>query len=61
MVERIFGKLKQFKALDHVRNTMIGHLGIDTKIVCAFLNYTFIPEIYDEPETQNVALRLKKR
>ena len=29
VVERVFGTLKKNKAIDNLRNTVIGHLGID--------------------------------
>ena len=61
ILERIFGKIKQFYALDRMRNTSVGHLAIDTKIVGAMLNFTFRPEVYDAPETVKVARRLRDR
>ena len=61
MVERFFSRVKQHYSLDYVRNTMIGHLGIDLKIFCAMYNYTFVPESYDNPNTDYVAENLKKR
>ncbi|CAF1031356.1 unnamed protein product [Brachionus calyciflorus] len=43
IVERVNGMLKNYKALDNIRNTEIGHIQIDYRIACAMLNFTHKP------------------
>ena len=59
MVERIFSIIKQNYSLDYVRNTVLGHLGIDLRNCCSFFNYTFKPVLYDQPHSIDVARRLR--
>jgi hypothetical protein len=61
MVERVFAILKKNKSLDFVRNSVLGHLGIDLRNACAMHNFTFKPTLYDKGHTQEVARRLKRR
>jgi hypothetical protein len=61
MVERIFSVIKQNYSLDYVRNSTIGHLGIDLKNCCAFYNFTFKPVYYDGQFTEDVAQRLRNK
>ena len=61
MVERMFSVIKQNYSLDYIRNTMIGHIAIDLRNLCAFYNFTFKPTFYDEPYTEDVSVRLKKK
>ena len=61
IVERTYAALKHNASLDFVRNTVLGHLGIDMRIACAIYNFTFEPILYDKPDTQKVARRLKKK
>jgi hypothetical protein len=54
MVEKIFGVLKQnYRSLDYVRNSVIGHLGIDLKNCCAFHNFKHKPLLYDSKNFNN--------
>jgi hypothetical protein len=61
MVERMFAVIKSNKSLDYVRNTVLGHLGIDLRNACAIHNFTFRPTFYDKPNSKEVARRLKQR
>ncbi len=61
MVERVFGMIKNHYALDFIRNTQVGHIGIDLRNVCAFYNFTFKPKLDDKPNTIEVAQRLKRK
>jgi hypothetical protein len=61
MVETVFASVKKNKSLDFVRNTVIGHLGIDLRNACAMHNFTFKPIFYDKGHTEEVAKRLKRR
>ena len=61
VVERVFCNLKKNKAMDNLRNTVLGHLGIDLRKAAAFHNYTLKPLIDDKPDTQAVARRLKEQ
>lgn len=61
MVERMFAVIKICKSLDYVRNSVLGHLGIDLRNACAIHNFTFKPTLYDKPNTKSVARRLKQR
>ena len=61
MVERMYAIIKQNASLDYVRNSVLGHLGIDLRNACALYNFKFQPVYYDTPETKNVARRLKQR
>ncbi|CAF0983415.1 unnamed protein product, partial [Brachionus calyciflorus] len=40
IVEKQIGMLKNFKALDNIRNTQAGHIQIDYRITCAMINFT---------------------
>jgi hypothetical protein len=42
---------KKIKSLDFVRNSVIGHLGIDFRNACAMHNFTFKPILYDKGHT----------
>lgn len=44
-----------------MRNTVLGHNGIDLRIAAAFYNMTFVPLVDDKPNTQSVARRLKEK
>ena len=61
VVERVFAALKKNKAIDKVRNTVLGHLGIDMRIAAAFHNFTFKPLVDDKNDTEAVSRRLKQR
>ena len=61
MVERIFAVIKRNSSLDYVRNSVLGHLGIDIRNACGLYNFTFEPILYDKPDTRNVARRLAQR
>ena len=61
MVERSFAVIKQNASMDYVRNSVLGHLGIDLRNACAIHNFKSDPVFYDKPNTQKVARRLKQR
>jgi hypothetical protein len=42
-VEKSIGYIKNLKALDNVRNTIIGHIAIDYRIACAMHNFKYKP------------------
>ena len=58
VVERVFGALKKNKAIDNMRNTVIGHNALDLRIAAAFYNMTFKQLIDDKPNSSAVARRL---
>ena len=53
--------MKNKKALDHIRNTQVGHIQIDYRICCAMINFNFKPCIPDGIDTAKIANRIKKR
>ena len=61
MVERVFAIIKKNKSLDFVRNSVLGHMGIDLRNACAMHNFTFRPTLYDKNHTEEVARRLRRR
>jgi hypothetical protein len=61
VVERVFATLKKNKAIDRVRNSVLGHLRIDLRIAAAFYNLTFKPLIDDKDHSEAVARRLKQK
>ena len=54
-IERVNGQLKNFSALDYIRNSRLGSLFPDYRIACAMLNFTHKPLLTDKPHTQVVA------
>ena len=61
IVQRVYGALKKNKAIDNMRNTVLGHNGIDLRIAAAFYNMTYKPLIDDKPNTKAVARRLRDK
>ena len=47
--------------MDHVRNTVAGHIQIDYRIACAMINYTHKPCCPDGKNASKVAEKLKER
>ncbi len=53
--------LKNYKALENIRNTQVGHIQIDYRIACAMQNFCHKPCSSDGNKAYSVAKRLKER
>ncbi|CAF0991642.1 unnamed protein product [Brachionus calyciflorus] len=60
IVEKQIGAIKNFKALNNIRNTEAGHIPIDYRIACAMINFSHIP-CNQDGENLNIAKRIKKK
>ena len=60
-VEYVNLLLKNQKALDYVRNSRLGYLNQEYRIMCAMLNFTHKPNLTDKPNTINVAKMIRAR
>ena len=54
------GSLKNFKALDNIRNTQVGHIQIDYRIACAMLNFNHKPCSPDGQHVIKIAKKIKE-
>lgn len=61
IVEKQIGMIKNFKALDNIRNTQAGHIQIDYRIACAMLNFTHISTCPDKQNLYKIASKLKEK
>ena len=61
IVETVNGDLKEHKALDYVRNSRLGYLFVDYRIISAIFNFSFIPIYTDKPKTIEVALKMIRK
>jgi hypothetical protein len=61
IIEKINGTLKNFKALDNIRNTQVGHIQIDYRIACAMINFTHKPCCPDGNNAQEQAKKIKRK
>lgn len=52
IIENINGLLKHYKALDHIKNTQIGHIFLDYKIACSMINFKHKNVINDDKDIQ---------
>ena len=53
--------LKNFKALENIRNSTIGHIHIDYRIACAMINFSLKPDYPHGKNSMYVARRMKSR
>lgn len=53
--------IKNFKALDNIRNTQAGHIQIDYRITCAMINFTHKPTCPDKENAKKIAVKLKEK
>lgn len=53
--------IKNFKALDNIRNTQAGHIKIDYRIACSMINFNHKPTCPDKDETLKIAKKLKEK
>lgn len=53
--------MKNFKALDNIRNTEIGHIQIDYRIACAMINFLHKPCCPDGEKASIIAERMKEK
>ena len=53
--------LKNFRALENIRNSQVGHIQIDYRIACAMINFTHKPCISDGKNSIKIAKRIKKK
>ena len=61
IIEKQFGNLKKFRALDNIRNSEIGHIQIDYRIACAMLNFKHQPCCPDKENVAKISNKLKER
>ncbi|CAF1002651.1 unnamed protein product [Brachionus calyciflorus] len=61
IVEKQIGMIKNFKALDNIRNTQAGHIQIDYRITCAMINFTHKPTCPDKENAKKIAVKLKEK
>jgi hypothetical protein len=61
IIEFINAKLKLHEALDYVRNTRLGYLFVEYRIMCAMINFTHKPNLTDKPNTVEVANLMRSR
>jgi len=60
-VEYVNSQLKAQEALDYVRNSRLGYLNQEYRIMCAMLNFTHKPNLTDKPNTIKVAKMIRAR
>lgn len=60
IIELLNGRLKSFRALENVKNTVVGHISIDYRIACAMLNLTFRPFNTDGLNAVKIAKRIRR-
>ncbi|CAF1024821.1 unnamed protein product [Brachionus calyciflorus] len=60
-IEKQTGMIKNFKALDNIRNTQAGHIQIDYRITCAMINFTHKPTCPDKENAKKIAFKLKEK
>ena len=53
--------MKLHEALDYVRNTRLGYLFVEYRIMCAMINFTHKPNLTDKPHTVEVANLIRSR
>lgn len=61
IIEKQIGQLKNFKALDNIRNNQAGHIQIDYRIACAMLNFTHKPCCPDGKNALQIAKKIRKQ
>ena len=61
MIEKKFGHLKNYKSLDNIRNSQVGHIQIDFRIACAIENFFHKACCPDQPNPVKIARRLRVR
>ena len=61
IIEKQNGFIKNHKALDNIRNTIVGHIQIDYRITCALYNFQHNPCNPDGINGKEVAKRMKKK
>lgn len=60
IVEKQFGNIKNFKALNNVRNKEISHIQIDYRIACAMCNFNHKPSCPDGQNAEQIAISIRK-
>lgn len=60
-VENQIGVLKCKEALDNIRNTEVGHIQIDYRIMCAMWNFAMVPNFTEDKESFKIAKSIRKK
>ena len=61
IIEKQIGTIKNFKSLDNIRNTQVGHIQIDYRIACAMINFQHKPCLTDQTEAINLAKKIRNK
>ena len=61
VVEKQNGFLKNCKALENIRNTVLGHIHIDYRIACAMSNFDHKPCNADGKDARKIAKKIRER
>ena len=60
-MEKQNSMLKNKRSLDNIRNTILGHIQIDYRIVCAMINYCHKPCNADGENASKISNRMKQK
>ncbi len=61
IIEHEIGVLKKNKSLDNIRNSALGHNGIDYRIACAMNNFTHKPLVPDGENMEQIAYKILEK